>query len=185
MRNFLQQKNKGHKILSSSKGFTLVESLVAISIFSLSILGMMSVLSQNLTRGTYAKNKIIAAYLAQEGLEYVRNVRDSYALLYGPQTGWINFSAFTCDSINNACGYNAASYPGYVCTATTPTCKLYVNNGSYDSNVALGTDSGFTRKIWLNSVSANEKKITVNVSWTQGSQQNNVTFSENVFNWIE
>jgi Tfp pilus assembly protein PilV len=63
----------------------LIETLVAVSIFSLSILSLMAVLAQGISDTNYAKQRIIAAYLAQEGIEYVRNMRDTYVLFAGPQ----------------------------------------------------------------------------------------------------
>ena len=63
-------------------GFTLVETLVALSIFTMSILGLMSVLSQGMSDTTYVKRKNIATYLAQEGIEYIRNIRYTYVRYY-------------------------------------------------------------------------------------------------------
>ena len=73
-------------------GFTLVETLIAISIFSMTIVTMMSVLGSGISDTNYAKTKIEAEYLAQEGIEYVRNMRDNY-VLYTDATGltWDSF----------------------------------------------------------------------------------------------
>ena len=60
-----------------NKAFTLIETLVAISIFTMSILGLLSVLASGISNTNYAKQKVAATYLAQEGIEYVRNLRDS------------------------------------------------------------------------------------------------------------
>jgi|SRR3989344_606963 len=50
-------------------GFTLVESLVAITILIIGVLGPMSVATRGITDGLYAQNQLIATHLAQEGLE--------------------------------------------------------------------------------------------------------------------
>lgn len=84
MKKFFRQKNKG---------FTLVETLVSISIFTMSILGLLVILSGSINDTGYAKKKMVASYLAQEGIEYVRNLRDN-AVLYdatSPQAGWDSF----------------------------------------------------------------------------------------------
>jgi len=62
---------------NNNKGFTLVETLVAVSIFTVSILGLISVLASGISDIGYAKKKIAATYLAQEGIEYTRNFRDN------------------------------------------------------------------------------------------------------------
>ncbi len=67
------------------EGFTLLETLVAVSIFSVALIGIMSVLGSGISNTNYVKQKMIATYLAQEGVEYVRNMRDT-EVLYGVGT---------------------------------------------------------------------------------------------------
>lgn len=85
-----------------NKGFTLVETLVAIAIFTSSIIALMAVLANGISDTNYAKKKMTATYLAQEGIEYVRNMRDTSVLFDpdGAQAGWIAFIAAgkTCPS---------------------------------------------------------------------------------------
>ena len=95
MKKLFKQKNKAFTrtpklgVTQKGGGFTLVETLVAISIFSVSILGIMSVLASGISHANYAKQKMIALYLAQEGIEYVRNIRDSKVLF--EKDGWNKF----------------------------------------------------------------------------------------------
>ena len=96
------------------KGFTLVETLIAISIFSVSILGLMSVLSSSVANITFTKNKVIATYLAQEGVEYIRNMRDTFVVYdaTNSQTGWNSFknkiTTASCTSLQG-CYFNDLS----------------------------------------------------------------------------
>lgn len=55
--------------LQAQLGFTLVESLVAITILIFGVLGPMTVATRGITDGFYAQNQLIATHLAQEGLE--------------------------------------------------------------------------------------------------------------------
>jgi len=202
MSKFFKQKNTGRQILSLSKGFTLVETLVAISIFTVSLLGMMSVLGSSIANTSYAKQKMLATYLAQEGIEYVRNMRDTY-ILYPANGGWSGGNSFqskliSCkDGNNNACGVNSSvltTNSQFIIQCGSGTqCNLNVNtNGSYSINHSSGTDSGFVRKVWMTGAdglstvtSADEEvKIFSNVSWTQRSGNYSITFSENLFNWV-
>jgi len=93
MKKFFQQKNKGLACRSMAEGFTLVETLVAISIFTMSILALLVILTQGIANTNYAKHKITASYLAQEGIEYARNVRDTLVLYNASssQDGWNSF----------------------------------------------------------------------------------------------
>ena len=134
------------KKTNKRKGFTLVETLVAIAIFTVSILAVMAVLANSISNTNYAKKKMTAAYLAQEGIEYVRKLRDTFVLTNN-QTGWADFIA---------------------------------NDIPY-----LATDPNFDRLITKVLESPDEVKITSKVKWTQGSGTYDITFSENLFNWIE
>lgn len=169
MSKFYKQKNSGFTRLvdfgdaipSRTKGaspklttgFTLVEALVAISIFTTSILGLMTILGSGISDTNYAKNKITAEYLAQEGIEYVRNLRDT-SVLYnagGAKDGWNAFRDLIDSQI-------------------TPPAP---------------DDTNFSREIRKIGIGADEVTITSIVTWTQGARNYSITFSENLFNWIE
>jgi len=136
MNKFFKQKNK------TNNGFSLVETLVAISIFSLSILGLMSVLASGISNTNYAKQKIVASYLAQEGIEYVRNMRDN-AVLYPSGTGWTNFSS--PGTINYPAVDDFASFNREITKIAVPassdelqiTSKVSWTQGSGNYNITL------------------------------------------------
>lgn len=83
------------------KGFTLMEVIVAISILVIGLLGVFFVV-QNITFSSQINSsKLTAAYLAQEGIEMVRNKRDSNWLAgvswdsnlsHPPETIWNKFT---------------------------------------------------------------------------------------------
>jgi len=179
------------KKINKNKAFTLVETLVAISIFTVSILGLISVLASGISDTGYAKKKMVATYLAQEGIEYVRNARDAYVLFPDVNgTSWDYFVDTISECVaGNECGFDRPISDYFfdddlhLCSIAFD-CKLYINNGGYDT-YSIGTDSGFTRKLWTEAVSDDEIKVYSTVSWTQGSGNYSITFSENLFNWIE
>ncbi len=178
------------------RGFTLVETLVAISIFSVSIITGMVVMGQGISDINYAKQKIIANYLAQEGIEMVRNMRDSY-MLHDTGSGDKDFDSFanefsSCNE-NVGCSFdttkNNIENNDFIfrCSGNNQTkCDVYISNGNYNNN-KTGSPTGFRRIIWADTSNKNngDVKIFTKVSWTQKSGLKLVTLSNVLFNWVE
>ena len=182
-------------------GFTLVETLVAISIFTISVLAVMINLGQGISDTGYAKKKIIAASLAQEGVEYIRNIRDTYVLFSGGSAGWILFKnqlrnppaqcdqAYGCYFDDQNLDYGDPSQPItkiiiIACDGSCPELMYDEATGKYTYDI-LGTESGFIRKIKVDQIRVDEIKVSSTVFWAQGSGLYNKTFSENLFNRVE
>ena len=159
MKKLFEQKNKAFTrtpkldVTPKGDGFTLVETLVAISIFTVSILGIMSVLASGISQTSYAKQKMIASYLAQEGIECIRNIRDTY-VLYQDSNDWTNFRDMTAGNF------------------TSITCPAIDINSGFTRTLSKDPP-----------LNPDEVRVSSTVIWTQGSGVKSVTFSENLFNW--
>lgn len=68
-------------------GFTLIEVIAAIGIISIGFVGSLVLLSKASSQATAIKDKVVAAHLAAEGVEVIRNLRDSNWLEGVP---WLN-----------------------------------------------------------------------------------------------
>ncbi len=194
-----------------NRGFTLIETLVAISIFVTSLLGLISISSKGIADTGYAKRKIIASYLAQEGIEQIRNLRDTYVLYDATSTdaGWGDFKTRIVNAPASCAGANGC-YLGSLSSGsftdpTQPMKDITINACSdstcstnpilYESTTGKYTytpsgstsNSGFTRKTRIvNSLPlGDEVKISSTVYWKQGLVTYNVTFTESLFNWNE
>lgn len=141
------------KIKQKNRAFTLVETLVAISIFSVSILGLMSVLASGISNTNYAKQKTMASYLAQEGIEYVRNLRDNAILYQQGAGGWNSFKGSNNKKTINY--ETSGDFSGF-------TREVWLDNDNLPTN---------------------EVKVFSKVSWNQGSGVKTIIFSEHLFNW--
>src|SRR4051812_38691805 len=84
--------NSKNKNKNKNKGFTLVETLVAIFIFVLSTTALVAVTGNSVSDVSIAKNKLVARALSEEGIEMVRNIRDSSALSGTGSSGWSDFA---------------------------------------------------------------------------------------------
>ncbi len=200
--------NRFKKIILRTRGFTLIETLVAVFILTTSIAAPLTIASRALTTALIAKDQITAFYLAQDAIEYVRFARDTNTLLglnwltgdgaadgSGPLLDATNLtnciSATGCFIDSTAQSY--AQYPGYP-TACGALCALpfsstrkffYLNNGVYNYSTAVAANrTGFWRQIILTQISASEYLVTVNVYWNDaGYVTRTVTIAENLFNW--
>ncbi|MBI2640459.1 MAG: type II secretion system protein [Candidatus Sungbacteria bacterium] len=61
----------------SQLGFTLLETIVALAVILAALVGPVALITRGIFDFSFAKNKITAANLAQEGIELVRAVRDN------------------------------------------------------------------------------------------------------------
>jgi prepilin-type N-terminal cleavage/methylation domain-containing protein len=96
------------------KGFTILETLVAISILVLALTAPMVIVSQALKSSYFSRDQITAYYLAQEAIEYLRNTRDNQGLVANQNADqWMN-NLFTDSNgtplINNYGSSNIKAY---------------------------------------------------------------------------
>lgn len=65
------------KIRHSRAGFTLVELIVGMTIFSIAITSIFLLLNSTMKSVTISRSEIIVSNLLREQIELVRNIRDS------------------------------------------------------------------------------------------------------------
>ena len=86
---FRSNKKRG-LALRNSKGFTLLETTIATFILTAGVLGAFALIQMITAFTSGISSQLAAIYLAQEGIESVRNIRDSNWLeqRYVPETPW-------------------------------------------------------------------------------------------------
>ncbi len=202
-KEFIKKEN-----LKKSGGFTLLETLVAITILVLSIVGPMTVASKGLQSAIYAKNEITAFYLGQEAIEYIRNARDTNLLkdcystdVSAPdchdKTQWLHFLDECIDP--KVCYFDVRkdySLGGSIKECDSGDCPPIdfdedTNIYSYDKP---RFPSKYTRTVKIEHINHTgigedeEARVTVVVSWKDsiffsGDDDRKYTISENLLNW--
>ncbi len=179
-------------IFKNQKGFTLVETLVSLAIFTSAVVGMIVITSQGINDTVYAKNKLVATALSQEGIEIVRNIRDS-ALLTNSTDGWNDFLSALTPCMSGMCDINPLYEDlGSVDIVSCPAqddCRLKrdttLGDPAYYLNQGSGDDSPFSRTIQINGIDADSVEIISTVSWIQGSGGvKEVVSKEYLTNWF-
>ena len=122
------------KYKHSQSGFSLVETLVAITILLIIIVGPMTITSQSARSTSFSSEQVVAFFLAQEGLELMQKERDEYYNLHfrnetANPTPW---SDFLSSSIYTTCVSGCGPYLEAgsnelvrVVSCTDGPCRLY------------------------------------------------------------
>lgn len=183
----------------TTKGFTLVETMVAISILAIALVGPFTAVQSALTSSYVARDRLVASTLAQEGLEYVRSIRDNN---YLAGLDWLDGFSSTVQNKNLCFGNDPTGF----CTVDArlgdfhdePTAMrgysqanvgnipyLKLNSSGLYSYVD-GTDTKFKRTVQINTVpdAAHEIKVTVVVTWQTGLQTYTVQVEDNLYDWL-
>lgn len=173
------------------RGFTLVETLVAITVVVMAIVGPLYIVQQSLNVSRSARDQLVASSLAQEGVEFVRGARDSNYIRNlatpGSRTWLASFdgtaggTASSANCITADCVIDATQ--GTVSRTITP---LYLSSTGLYNQAGSGTQTAFTRTIRLTAVSgsATEMTLTVTVTWTTKGVPYTMTLTERLHNWL-
>ncbi len=168
----------GRGKLKANRGFSLLESLVAIFVLTLASLGPLTLASYAIRTASLSQNRITAFYLAQEAMEYIRNRRDNNAI--AGAGNWLN-GLNSCAS-TNGCSVDIPNDLVSACSGDCPKIKYNSSTGLY--NQTSGADTLFTRQVQLTQVANNvEEKVAVTISWRERFSNQSFTLEENIFNW--
>ena len=179
------------------KGFTLIETLVAISVLTVAIAAPLVLASQSLMTAYQARDNVVAFNLAQEAIEAVRAQRDHNLLntiLTGSTDSWLTGlthegigdpqKPFMVDSLSTTQNF-------IDCSGSTPGSCSYLK---FDENTGFyghenGVESRFKRYVRIVEVpntNGNEMRVISTVEWRSGifGTTRQVVLQENIYNWI-
>ena len=141
------------------KGFTLVETMVAITILTLAVSGAFMAASSAINAANIASDQLTASYLAQEGIEYVRVMRDNtYLTAYHAAGADISATAWS-------------SFISSVGTLRLPDL------------LDPGIPTSFIRTIQVTRVTDFDEKIVSQVVWNFHGIQHSVIITDHLTPW--
>lgn len=199
MKKLYATKEKGFTLQNFPKkvsgGFTIVETLIALTIFSIAVAGIITVAVQGGTNVNATRNRLVANYLVQEGIELVRGYRDS-KVLASPgnlNLGWGTFIADVTSSCSVRCDIDSLApgtlltCPGGVCPALNYDSSTVSTTAGYYNHLALSSTNmvtPFTRSLTITvPTGSTEAIVTATVTWTDGSLVRSTMLSESLFSW--
>ena len=141
--------------MMKKKGFTLLEAVVSMFIVTVGVGAVFVLINQTLNSNRIISSKFTAIYLAQEGVELAREVRDSNFLKIHKGISGVNWDA------------------GIVSSDWQPV--VFVD----------GTQGNFQRKTIITPEGSDILKVSVEVFWQEQGRAHSVTVQENLYNWLE
>ena len=157
---------------NKERGFTLVETLIALVLITISMGPVFALATSSINVASRIEHNLIASNLAQEGIEVIRNIRD---------TNWLNGVAF---DNNLPTGTWRVQWDtvggGLMAVSSNPVLKK--NNGLY--NYLTGTDTVFRRIMTISKPNSGELVLISSVTWIERGNINRVVSAEShLFDW--
>lgn len=172
------------------KGFTFLEVIIAIFLVTVGITGVFLLITRTIGTISLSFSQLTAAYLTQEGIEIVRNIRDTNFI---EQTIGLNTwdEGLVLPAIDCSTGCEA----DYTATAQLdPTLSAFGGNFlRIDSNdfynYTIGDPTKFKRKITIVPEDVDGDgindilEVSVEVTWEEKGEAQSHSAQENLYNW--
>lgn len=191
-----------NKHIRAAKGFTIMETLMAVLVLSIALAGALALAAKGLDVVVIAQQEVKAAYLAQDAIENIRWARDTNCLNSGgspvgcPSGAWMGGPGglLSLCGGTNGCYIATISGVAYSCGATScPVLKYDSANTAFTYATANGTTilpTIFTRSIYIQSppsatdTNPGEASTTIVVSWPSvGGITRSLRLHEDLLDW--
>ena len=160
-------------------GFSIIEIIVALFIISIGMIGVLSLIVQNIQSQNVNKGALIAAQLAQEGIELIRHTRDS------------NWAAAQAWNTNLAPGHYIIDYrlaaPRAISFSNQEHLRQDATGYYYNPDLStdLNPDSGYARTIDIVANPGNASSIYVKaaISWSDHNKNFSYVVDTILYDW--
>jgi Tfp pilus assembly protein PilV len=156
----------------NKRGYILVESIIAVTIVVIGLLGIFSLLSRSLSLNRVVADRFVAAYLAAEGIELAKNAVDNNVLAGKPWNAGLAAGA-----------YEADAREGHITPATGRALRFTPATGAY--GYAEAEPTRMKRTIAIRPARDGESlAIGSRVDWvSRGGGTFSVYLEEHLFHW--
>ncbi len=157
-------------------GFTLVEALVALTLLTVALVPAFIQASNALTLAGSVRNSLVAAHLAQEGVEVVQAIRD--ANWFASQPFNQGFAACTI-----GCRVQWDSQTLQPLSGPDSPLLLDAQTGLYQ--YSTGTPTIYSRLLTITTISTHEVMVVVTVTWHEESGNKQFAVEEHLYDWLQ
>ncbi|MDP3947142.1 MAG: prepilin-type N-terminal cleavage/methylation domain-containing protein [bacterium] len=153
------------------RGQLLIEAMIAISVITVGIAGVLALLSQSLTLNRVVADQYTATYLAAEGIEVVKNIIDTNIVNTRPWNQGLTDGAYEVD---------------FKSIVLTPDAGRQIQFDAATGRFGYqgGTPTNYRRQVLITLISADEVRVNSIVNWiTHGSGAFSLDTEDHFFNW--
>ena len=143
--------------MKQQSGFSLVETLVAITILLIVVVGPMTILSTTSNSSSFASEQVTAFFLAQEGVELAQLARDNLVLRRFIDTTDSQYLANPWDQFTDLSGSNPYFANGCY---NSSGCGLYFNPSDYDQILITDCSTGDECQIYAEESGVSRSRFT-------------------------
>lgn len=122
-----------------NQGFSLIETLIGISIFLIVFVAFSEVSRRSLENIDVTKRKITAQYLAEEGVEYVKQIQKSYVLKGKRKSEFI--AEFVTPQCNIGCDFYVSN-PHSELNSAIDESGLFISQGAPVGTIGVAIFTG-------------------------------------------
>lgn len=158
------------------RGFTLLEVIAAIFVITVGVIGGMTAIQRTITLISFSFSQLTAAYLAQEGIEIVRNIRDGNWLKGSPWNDGLPQGDWEADYQTQALNDD---YDGDYLNL------IDIDGDGFDDfySYSPGTQTKFKRKITIIPDGPNILRVSTEITWSERGTFQSFSAQENLYKW--
>lgn len=166
----------------TQRGFTIIELIISLAVVSFGIVAVYGVFFPAITQTYNVSSRLTAVYLAQEGLEIVRNVRDNNFIAGNIWSAGLLNCNLGCQGTYKT--GTATQEPEDQLVPFDPNQYLTLNADGFYSYSGTGTVTPFLRKITITQeLGTDILKVASEVSWLFNGQSYHFQTDEYIYNW--
>ena len=170
---------KWQEKLKGNGGFSFIELLAVMFIVNVALIALISMSMQAISTERFNRNVLIAAQLAQEGIELVRNIRDNDWQAGVSPGAFFNPANDGTYAIDYALGPATALVGG----VADSNSRLYLDSRGYYSHDNTGASTKFRRAITVATSVTASTTVSSEVRFSDGVAEREYKVETVLYDW--